>query len=237
MHDDYSYRISCLYKYIHTFLWSYTKLYLATKDETAKMRAYEVLALLNDLSVKTRNGIGWGYNFDWQSRAFFLPKGTPTVVNSSFIGHALLDAFEVFRDEQFLDAATPIADFIQHDLHRSKQDDGTFCFSYTPIDKTIVHNANLLGASFLIRMAQNKDTSNIRSDALESLAYSMNRQHIDGSWWYADTDYQNWIDSFHTGFNLQCIRYFLRLDEGLEHTSAFNNGVKFYAQNFFEKMV
>src|SRR6185437_12003388 len=40
------------------------------------------------------SGSCWGYNFDWQARAFFQPKNTPTVVASAFVANALLNAFE-----------------------------------------------------------------------------------------------------------------------------------------------
>ena len=70
--------------------------------------------------------------------------------------------------------------------------------------------------------------------ANKALSYSMKYQRDDGSWWYADTDYQKWIDSFHTGFNLQCIRYFLELGLAEQHREGYDAGVKFYAENFFE---
>jgi len=49
----------------------------------------------------------------------------------------------------------------------------------------------------------------------------------------ADTKIQGWIDSFHTGFNLQAIRYIL--DSGLapEYRAAYGKGVEYYAGNFF----
>ena len=43
------------------------------------------------------SGACWGNHFDYQSRAFYLPKGVPTVVWTSLIGHAFLDAYEHFR--------------------------------------------------------------------------------------------------------------------------------------------
>jgi hypothetical protein len=33
---------------------------------------------------KTQNRTAFGYNFDWQSRAFFAPLGTPTIVPTAF---------------------------------------------------------------------------------------------------------------------------------------------------------
>ena len=69
--------------------------------------------------------------------------------------------------------------------------------------------------------------------ALSSLTYSMNHQNDDGSWFYADTPTQKWIDSFHTGFNLQALRYILNDGYGSEYQQGYEKGVKYYADNFF----
>jgi hypothetical protein len=135
-------------------------------------------------------------------------------------------------NEKALDMAVTIKDFFLKDLNRTKDGD-SFCFSYTPIDKTAVHNANLLGASLLIRLFHLTGEKILETTALESLAYSMKHQHSDGSWFYAESSIQRWIDSYHTGFNLQAIRTFLDLGEALDLTKAYNKGVEFYAKNFF----
>ena len=161
-----------------------------------------------------------------------MPKHTPTIVNSSFIGHALLDTHELTGIREALDLAVPIASFLLNDLQRTVEGD-TFCFSYTPIDRTAVHNANLLGASLLIRLYKTTGEEKLREAALSSLTYSMKYQNEDGSWHYAETDYQGWIDSFHTGFNLESIRWFLTLGHGEEYRQAYEKGVRYYAENFF----
>jgi hypothetical protein len=214
------------------FLWGYAKLYEATGDPTCREICEQHIGLLKETQSGGWSGAAWGYNFDWQSRAFFVPKGTPTIVNSSFIGHALLDAYEFCGLEAARDLAVKIRPFLLHDLHRSRCGD-TFCFSYTPHDKTIVHNANLLGASLLIRLDHYKPCDEAKSVALRALKYSLDRQRVDGSWWYADTDYQQWIDSFHTGFNLQAIQYFLDAGAAEEYREQFARGIQFYADTFF----
>jgi len=178
------------------------------------------------------SGPCWGYDFDWQSRAAFVPAYTPTVVNSAFIGHALLDAAELAGNEEAEQLALPIADFIVRDLNR-KHENGGICFSYTPNDSNFVHNANLLGASLLIRIFEHTGREDLKSLALSSLKYSMNHQHADGSWAYAETNFQRWIDSFHTGFNLQAIRCFLKAGMAEEYREKYDKGVRFYAENFF----
>jgi rhamnogalacturonyl hydrolase YesR len=219
-------------KGIGLFLWGYSKLCGLTKERRYLERVDYTLNLLEQVRSKGYSGNCWGYNFDWQSRTFMRPAGTPTIVNTAFIGHALLDCYELTGRQRALDMAIPIKDFILGDLHRTRLDN-TFCFSYTPIDTEAVHNANLLGASILARLTRYCDDDRLTQAALASLDYSMRHQQDDGSWFYADTNIQRWIDSFHTGFNLQAIRYILDAGLAPEHQAAYRKGVEYYAGNFF----
>ncbi len=219
-------------KGIGLFLWGYAKLYRATGEERYLAKIDHLIELLNQLKSKGYSGNCWGYNFNWRSMAFYVPKWTPTIVNTSFIGHALLDVYKYTGKEEAKEMALSIKNFLLNDLKRTPDGD-TFCFSYTPIDTQIVHNANLLGASLLIRLYQLTADEETREAALASLAYSMKYQKDDGSWLYAETDIQGWIDSFHTGFNLQAVSYFLDAGEALQYKEAYQRGVAFYAENFF----
>jgi hypothetical protein len=232
------------------FLWGYAKLYAQAKNPHYLEQIDRLLDMLEEcksgmnmdsrppiavggrLRGDDRAGHGWGYNFDWQSRAFFIPKFTPTVVNSAFIGHALLDTWEMTGNRRALDMALPIADFIMKDLNRFEED-GTLCFSYTPLDRYFVHNANLLGASLLIRLHVHRKEATLREAALTALAYSMQHQRDDGAWFYAEKESSRWIDSFHTGSNLQAIRYFLEAGFGEEWRERYEKGVQFYRDRFF----
>jgi len=214
------------------FLWGYSKLFSAKKNERYLERTDVLIDLLEQLKSDGYSGNSWGYNFDWQSRAFFVPKFTPTVVNSSFIGHALLDTYMQTGNERALSMALPIADFITSDLNRHYEG-SAFCFSYTPTDRYFVHNANILGSSILARLYRHTRNNDHLEASLQSLEYSMRHQRDDGSWYYAERKGSRWIDSFHTGFNLQCLKY--TIDEGLaaEYSDALENGVAFYTKHFF----
>lgn len=219
-------------KGIGLFLSSYTKLFKINQEEGDLNRVKDLLDRLDVLRSQDCSGHAWGYNFDWQSRAFFRPKGVPTIVNTAFIGHALLDCYEITGLQRALDMALPIKEFILQDLHRTPEGD-TFCFSYTPVDTDVVHNANMLGASILARLSRYAGDSRCEEAALASLAYSMNYQQEDGSWYYGNAWSYKWIDSFHTGFNLEALRYFL--DQGLAeaYRAAYDKGVRYYADRFF----
>jgi hypothetical protein len=219
-------------KALGLFLEGYVRLWRNNQDDPARGQITHLMDLLESQRSSGCSGNGWGYNFDWQSRAFFVPRGTPSIVCSSFIGHALLDAWETLHDQRALDLAVPIAQFFLRDLNRTYEGD-TFCFSYTPIDTYPVHNANLLGAALLIRLYHVTGDCVLREAALAALAYSMKHQREDGSWFYSERPGSQWIDSFHTGFNLESIRRFLDLGQASEYIEPYSTGVEFYASNFF----
>src|SRR4030042_3864508 len=106
------------------FLWGYSKLFLIEKKEEYLRNIDLLLTLLGKLRSNGYSGNCWGYNFDWQSRAFFVPKFTPTIVNSAFIGHALLDTYRHTGNRDALATAISIKDFILNNLNR-KAEDGT----------------------------------------------------------------------------------------------------------------
>jgi hypothetical protein len=199
-------------------------------------RRAEVTALLDRLDAMRSpgaTGSGWGYPFDWQSRAFFVPEKTPSIVCSTFVANAYLDAYRAWGEARWLERARETCDFLLSDLHRTPGPDDTFCFSYTPVDETRVHNANLLGAELLARVARETGERSLASAALASARFSARAQAEDGSWPYGDLPFQSWIDSFHTGFNLVSLREIAASLETTEFDDAVRRGYAFYRKRFF----
>src|SRR4051812_15992525 len=116
--------------------------------ETVRKLADQVIGI----RTKGYSGNCWGYNFDWESRAFFQKKYTPTIVATTFVANALIDAYEVTGDKKYLDEAVSSKNFILNDLNRTYKENGNFVFSYSPYDNTSVFNASLLGARLLSRI-------------------------------------------------------------------------------------
>ena len=112
---------------------------------------------LIELSSNLGGFYAWGYNFDWQALSGFAPRDTPNIVCTTFAGHALLDAYDFQADPRFLKSASAAAAFIQNRLLYNLNDSEAF-LSYMPPDldsKPVIpiHNANLMGASLLSRVA------------------------------------------------------------------------------------
>ena len=188
---------------------------------------------LTDHSEKKFTGSCWGYNFDWQSRTFFIPKNTPTIVNTAFIGHAFLDLFNITKEKKNLEIAASACKFIKNDLNVQKIKSGKICFSYTPIDKSKIHNANLLGASLLSRVSQYQNSKVWKNLIEDSTNFSLSKQHENGSRHYGEDKNQHWIDSYHTGFNLIALRHINNFLENERIKKSIDLGEVFYSRNFF----
>ncbi len=214
------------------FLSSYINLYKIYKDESY-LDNIEFLAdwLINNYS-NGYSGYCWGYNFDWQNRTFFAPKGTPNIVNTSFIGHALLDTFECLGLEKYLEVAQSACNFILQDLNTHCEGDAA-CFSYTPLDNSKVYNANYLGASLLIRTYSYTKNEELLINANKAYEYGNKNQMQDGSWFYGSSESQRWIDSFHTGYNIDALHCYEKSIGENKFGTHIKKGLDFYIKNFF----
>src|SRR5258708_18882957 len=71
---------------------------LRTADSEAATRS--LLSDLLSMKLDGYSGAAWGYNFDWQSRNFFAPRGTPTIVPTAFADRAWLYAAHYLNHKQ-----------------------------------------------------------------------------------------------------------------------------------------
>ena len=170
-----------------------------------KENEVEARELLDDLiwmSLKGFKGACWGYNFDWQSRSFFLPRGTPTIVPTAFAARALCEAAEVLSRDEYLPFARTICDFILNDLNRTEEENDEVCFSYSPLDNTRVFNASLLAGETLAQVGSLLGEQSLIEWAQRAVLYVIRRQQQDGSWAYGSDTHQAWSDNFHTAYIL-----------------------------------
>jgi len=220
-------------KALALFLTGYCNLYkLYSEEEYLEKINFFVLKIL-ELRNMDWSGACWGYNFDWQAKAFFQPQYTPTVVATTFIGSALLDAYEITKDEQLLEKARSACDFIMKDLNRTYDDSGNFAFSYSPLDKSIVYNASLLGSRLLARVYSFTHEEELRTAAKKSVSFCCENQKEDGSWSYGVQSFHQWIDNFHTGYNLECIADYMKFSGDQEYEKYLVKGSEYYLKTFF----
>ncbi|WP_456439475.1 delta-aminolevulinic acid dehydratase [Psychroserpens sp.] len=230
-------------KGVALFLLGYCRLYklaengcedFGTKAELLK-RIEDITELLLSLRTNGYSGSAWGYNFDWQARRLFLfKKHTPTVVATCFCVEALLESYEITKNETVLKETLSAADFVLNDLSRTPHGNGII-FSYSIKDgNNTVINASLLGAkilSYSYKYTQNQEHANMAKQAVTA---ACDLQEDDGSWIYGLLPVQSWKDSFHTGFNLDAIETYQQNTEDHSFQKYIQKGVDYYLAHFFE---
>ena len=208
--------------------------YRHEQTKEAEIKARELLDDLIGMSLKGFSGACWGYNFDWQSRSFFAPKGTPTIIPTAFAARALCEAAEVIDRDEYLPFARTICDFILNDLNRSHETSEEVCFSYSPLDKTRVFNASLMAAEVLATVGGMLREQSLCEQAMRAARYVVRRQRNGGSWAYGANGHQAWSDNFHTGFILTSLSRIMRTCEaGTELEPALVHGYEFWRERFF----
>lgn len=230
-------------KGIGLFLTGYCNIYKAQqasgKEELGTQQ--EILERINDLAEllislqsKGYSGACWGYNFDWQARRLFLfPKNTPTVVATTFAAAALFQAYEITKNENWLNTALSAAWFVLNDLNRTPKKQG-FLFSYSPLEgNNTVYNASLLASKLLSYCYRYTKDENLKTTARDSILACASAQQSDGSWLYGELPVQNWIDSFHTGYNLEALQSYQDLTGDTTFQEHITKGSAFYTKNFF----
>jgi hypothetical protein len=209
--------------------------YRRSQTREAEIEARELLDDLIWMHLKGFKGAAWGYNFDWQSRSFFAPRGTPTIVPTAFAARALCEAAEVFGHHEYLPFARTICDFILSDLNRSDESSDEVCFSYSPLDRTRVFNASLLAAEILAAVGRLTGEASLGEWAMRAARYVVRRQHQDGFWVYGGDGYQSWADNFHTAYVLGSLSRIIDSSESArdELEPALVRGYEFWRDRFF----
>jgi len=130
--------------------------------------------------------------------------------------------------------AVSAAEYILKDLYWT--DGGTAAgFAYPlPSVKVQIHNANFLAAALLCRVYRHTRNSDFLEPALEAARCSAAHQRDDGSWPYGEAPTQQWIDNFHTGYNL-CALHSIALNASTaEFQDCIRRGFDFYRSHFYQ---
>lgn len=175
-------------------------IYSGKPDEAKK-----ILDNLQKIACAGYIGICWGYNFDWQARAFFVPVGKPNIVTTVFAANAYFDYFDATGNLSALDTGIEACKFILNHLIQF-EDKNSLCLAYIPGETVRVHNANMLGAALLARAYSYSKADEYLAKSRKAMTYSIAALNPDYSWPYGELHHHQFIDNFHTGFNLVALK-------------------------------
>ena len=212
----------------------YLKMHRHTGEQAYLDKAVTCLEWLKTNASRKYGGMSWGNHFDYQSRVFYLPKGTPTIVWVSLIGQAFVDAWETTGRSDFFGVAREACEFIMTGLERRPDGQGV-CLSYIPGQYRSVHNANMLGAALLARVSKHTGDTAMGDVARDAVNYTVGAQLPSGAWWYGESANLHWVDNFHTGYVLDSLWCYFEATGDLTHRAAFDKGADYFIANFFLK--
>jgi len=212
--------------------WGYVKMYTLTGAEEHRRRAESCFDWLMRNRSPVYEQYCWGNHFSFSTRAGTIPKHAPTIVWSSLIGLAFLEAYEVLSNPKYLEAAASTAEWVKS-LPREQTARGT-CLSYVPFMQSSIHNSNMLGAALLSRVAVHTNDHLAFEVARDAMAYSCARQNADGAWFYGEAPKYHWIDNFHTGYNLDCLKRYIDSTGDREFEPNLRRGLQYFKLHFFE---
>jgi rhamnogalacturonyl hydrolase YesR len=215
------------------FASGYLRLYQLTGRQDCLDKATFCLSDLQENYSQGYAGYAWGNAFDYQSRGNYLPKGVPTVVWTSFIGYAFVDAYDLLSDQTYLDVARSACEFILRDLGTRQVTDRSVCISYVPRDRLEIHNANMLAASLLARVYQHTGEPELVEVARQAVRYTMDHQRADGSWYYGEDLRWRWVDGYHTGFVLDALYWYMQGTGDSQYETHLRRGMDYYRQHLF----
>ncbi len=209
--------------------------YRRVKTEESAVQVRDFVSGLLSMKLEGYSGACWGYNFDWQSRKFFAPRDTPTIVPTAFAARALIEAGQDLQDLRDLqDTVRSVCDFIIRDLPRTVDNKDELCFSYAPKTDTRIFNASLLAAEVLASVGKSMGDQELFELAERATRYVVNNQRADGSWFYGTDPNQGWIDNFHTAYLLFSLKRIIDVSSfGSEFQPALERGYEFWKNNFF----
>jgi hypothetical protein len=203
----------------------------ALPEAESRIKLEQAIDWLLEQRLSSYDEPSWGYHFDVQTRVFFYPASSPNTIATAFAGFALLDGYERTGRLDLLDLASATARFFVEHVPQTDAPKGAF-FGYLVGDRTQIHNANMLVAALLARVARVTGSADLRERAQSAVDYTVALQRADGSWPYGEQAGLGWVDNFHTAYVLMCLEVCRR--SGLASCEeALASGLRHYARDFF----
>jgi hypothetical protein len=208
--------------------------YAALGEERLREEVVSLVDRLRALATPGYSGTCWGYDFPWQSRGTFIPAYSPTVVATAFVTNGLFAAYERFGIDEAFELCESAASFVLRDLNRTPGPNGSFCWSYSPLDTQAVLNATAKGSRLCAQVWSVNGSPELVDAAGASVRYVAAHQRPDGAWPYAVGDARTWVDNFHTAYVLDALDEWRRRTGLGEADEVLDRGWRYYRTRLFE---
>ena len=179
----------------------------------------------------------WGYPFDWETLRGTIKRGTPLITTVPYVYEAFKQAYQMDGNDRWFGIMRSIAEHTLHDYKDIETSATASTCSYTPDpkDSLYVVNANAYRAFLLISAALDFSEEKYRKVAERNLDFVLESQNPEGSWYYANDGYRDFIDHYHTCFVLKALSKIEILTGDPNCRNAIQRGIRYYVTNLFDE--
>jgi rhamnogalacturonyl hydrolase YesR len=224
-------------KGIALFARAYFILYQKTGDTDYLSKGESLVEWLMENPSPGYNHLCWGYNFIWQNPIFLQDEFEPNAVVSVFVGEALIHAFRVTQNENYLSAAISVANFITDDLPvlYDSKDERAIAYVLKKVDAVVLNNQILAGA-FLVKVWKHTQDAQLIDTATRQINYTVNKRTPYFAWYYTFPGKKSLIhhDNYHTGGILDGLLEYYEETGDDKYLTVYWKGLEYYQNNLFE---
>ncbi len=199
-------------------------------------RAIHFLEVLKETRSSGYQHYCWGYPFNWETRLGTMREGTPLITTVPYVYEAFLKVYEIDGNPEWRSIMQSIAEHALHDYHdfATSPDASSCSYNPEPGDRGGVINASAYRAFLLTRAALDFSREDYQKAAARNLAFVIESQNADGSWYYSTDGERDFVDHFHTCFVMKALAKIEALTANPYCTKAIERGVDYYVKNLFD---
>lgn len=191
---------------------------------------------LRELLKSRAPGFGeycWGYPFDWVTRNGTIKANTPFITSTPYGWEAFLQVQQIEPDDEWLAVLESIARHAANDIKDFAVSERASSCSYSPFEEPGVINASAYRAFLMTSAADFLANDRYAAIAQRNLAFVLENQNADGSWYYATDGVRDFVDHFHTCFVMKALAKIHRLRADDTVFEALRRGVDYYLVHLF----
>ena len=212
----------------------YAFLHQATGDPAHLDRAIHFLRELERSRCPGFEDHCWGYPFDWVTRNGTIAAQTPLITSTPYAYEAFLHVHALDPREEWRRILHSIARHAAADIKDFPHSASASSCSYTPFDGGGVINAAAYRASMLTSAARVLGAEEFDRIARRNLAFVLETQNADGSWFYAVDGVRDFVDHFHTCFVMKALAKIHALTGDAGCLEALSRGLEYYQKHLFD---
>lgn len=221
------------------FISSLIRFYNLTNNKLYLDEAKKLLKIQIGYSSKEFKTLAWGHNFVWQGLRFRLPRNYPNITNTIFTAEAIMDLYEITKDNKLLEYLESIKDSILNIFPVVYNQNDSLAISYFPFKSyPVCINIQAFTSAFLAKYYSIINDSGIKEFSkklMNFVVYSMNKDY---SWYYSYPQKNFYFkkdlpDNYHTAFILVSLLDYYKALKDDTIMEIFNKALDYYEKNLF----